>query len=62
MEIQINYHETRDFILLENTFKEVLNWTIKKLKLPVTTLDIILTSDVYLKRTENENLVSLSGK
>jgi len=50
MEIQINYHEVNKFLQLKDTFKEILNWTIKKLNLPVNTLDIIFTSDSYLKQ------------
>ena len=54
MEIQINYHETNDFVQLENTFEEILNWTIKKLNLSVSTLEIVFTSDSYLKKLHKE--------
>ena len=54
MEIQINYHETNDFVQLENTFEEILNWTIKKLNLQVSTLDIVFTTDSYLKQLHKE--------
>ena len=50
MEIQINYHEVDEYFQLKTTFIEVLNWTIKKLNLPVNTLDVILTSDSYLRQ------------
>lgn len=54
MEIQINYHDIKEFIHLKATLKEVLVWTIKKLDLPVTSLDIILTSDSYLKKLHKD--------
>jgi len=54
MEIQINYHETNDFVPLKNTFKEILNWTIIKLNLPVITMDIVITTDTYLKQLHKE--------
>jgi probable rRNA maturation factor len=54
MEIQINYHEVNAFIQLKSTFEEILDWTINKLSLPVTTLDIILTSDSYLKQLHKD--------
>ena len=54
MEIQINYHETNNFVHLQDTLKEIIIWTIKKLKLPVNSLEIILTSDSYLKQLHKD--------
>ena len=54
MEIQINYHETNNFVRLKDTLEEITIWTINKLKLTVNSLDIILTSNLYLKRLHKE--------
>ena len=54
MEIRINYHETNNFVHLQDTLGEILIWTINKLKLSVNSLDIILTSDNYLKQLHKE--------
>ena len=54
MEIQINYHETNNFVRLKDTLEEITIWTINKLKLTVNSLDIILTSDSYLKGLHKE--------
>ena len=61
MEIQINYHETDDFVLLKNTFKDILYWTLNKLNLRVESLDIILTSDSYLIQL-HKDFFDLNGK
>jgi len=54
MEIQINYHDTNDFVQLENTFEEILHWTIKKLNLPILTMEIVFTTDSYLKQLHKQ--------
>ena len=54
MEIQINYHNTKDFTQLKDTFKEILNWIIEKLDLSILSLDVIFTSDSYLKQLHKE--------
>ena len=54
MEIRINYHETNNFVHLKDTLKEIIIWTINKLKLPVNSLEIILTSDSYIKQLHKE--------
>jgi rRNA maturation RNase YbeY len=54
MEIQINYHEVKDFIYLRSVLKEIVNWTLNKLNLSVKSMQIILTSDNYLKKLHAE--------
>lgn len=50
MEIQINYHKISEFIHLKNTFAEVLIWTIKQIKLDVKSIDIIFTTDSFIRQ------------
>lgn len=54
MAIQINYNEIDKFLHLKDIFVEILEWTIKKLNLPVSNLDVIFSGDAYVKKLHKD--------
>lgn len=49
METQISYHEINKFLSQKATFKDIVNFLINKLNLPVLFVNVIFTNDNYLR-------------